>query len=395
MSSAFAPAADSAPLKIGITCYPSVGGSGILATTLGEELAARGHEIHFISYERPFRLPADSVRIRFHPVEINSYGLFKYPDYTLPLSVKLAEVSRDHGLDLIHAHYAVPHATAALLARDMLPEHRRPKVVTTLHGTDTTLLGADPGYGPAIRHALEAADGVTTVSEFLRAETQRLLGVRRPIEVIHNFFTPRAPGRSRADVRRELDVADHETLLFHSSNLRPVKRFDLVLEAFARVEPRAACKLLVLAGGDFTAFHADVARLGLAGRVIVRENITAIEDYLQAVDLGLFASESESFCLSILEAMAFACPSVSTAVGGIPEVVAEGESGLLVPSGDIAALASAATALIADPARRARLGAAGKFRAAGKFSAPVIVERYLEFYRSVCAAGTLRDGAGL
>lgn len=387
-------APDPTPLKIGITCYPSVGGSGILATTLGEELAARGHEIHFISYERPFRLPTDTARIHFHPVEINSYGLFKYPDYTLPLSVKLAEVSRDHGLDLIHAHYAVPHATAALLARDMLPEHRRPKVVTTLHGTDTTLLGADTGYGPAIRHALEAADGVTTVSKFLRAETQRLIGVRRRIEVIHNFFTPRVPARTRAAVRRELGVTDDELLLFHSSNLRPVKRVDLVLEAFARVEPRTS-KLLVLAGGDFTAFKADVARLGLTGRVIVRENVTAIEDYLQAIDLGLFASESESFCLSILEAMAFACPSVSTAVGGIPEVIADGESGLLTPVGDPVALAAAATSLLTDPARRARLGAAAQVRAREKFSATTIVEHYLNFYREVCAAGTLSDGAGL
>ena len=378
----------STPLKIGIVCYPSVGGSGILATTLGEELAARGHEIHFISYERPFRLPVDTARIHFHPVEINSYGLFKYPDYTLPLSVKLAEVSRDHGLDLIHAHYAVPHATAALLARDMLPEHRRPKVITTLHGTDTTLLGADAGYGPAIRHALEATDGVTTVSEFLRAETQRLIGVKRPIEVIHNFFTPRAPVRTRAA------VTDDELLLFHSSNLRPVKRVDLVLEAFARVEPRTS-KLLVLAGGDFTAFKADVSRLGLTGRIIVRENVTAIEDYLQAIDLGLFASESESFCLSILEAMAFACPSVSTAVGGIPEVITDGFTGLLVPVGDSVALAAAASSLLTDPARRARLGTAAQVRAAEKFSAPAIVEHYISFYRDVCAAGTLRDGAGL
>ncbi len=387
--------AATAPLKIGITCYPSVGGSGILATTLGEELAARGHEIHFISYERPFRLPTGNARIQFHAVEINSYGLFKYPDYTLPLSVKLAEVSRDHQLDVIHAHYAVPHATAALLARDMLPEHRRPKVVTTLHGTDTTLLGRDAGYGPAIRHALEAADGITTVSEFLRAETQRLIGVKRPIEVIHNFFTPRTPSLSRAAMRRELNVADNEVLLFHSSNLRPLKRVDVVLETFARVQARVACKLLILAGGDCTALHADIARLGLADRVIVRENITAIEDYIQAADLGLFASESESFCLSILEAMSFSCPSVATAVGGIPEVVIDGEHGLLVPLGDTTGLVEAVMALIADPARRARLGAAAKQRADEKFSAHVIVERYVKFYRSVCAAGTLFDGAGL
>jgi glycosyltransferase involved in cell wall biosynthesis len=167
-----------------------------------------------------------------------------------------------------------------------------------------------------------------------------------------------------------------------------------VLTAFAQVQPRT-CKLLILAGGDFNAYAADLARLGIADRVIVRENISAIEDYLQAVDLGLFASESESFCLSILEAMAFACPSVSTSVGGIPEVIIDGETGILAPLGDTTALAAGITALIADPARRARLGAAAKIRAAEKFSAPVIVERYVEFYRSVCAAGTLRDGAGL
>src|SRR6266478_4163253 len=159
-------------LKIGITCYPTVGGSGILASALGEELARRGHEVHFICYERPFRLPADAPRIFFHPVEINDYGLFKYPDYTLPLSVKMAEVTRDHGLDVLHVHYAVPHATAAILARSMLPPAQQPRVVTTLHGTDTTLLGYDPGYRPAIHHALTCSDAVTTVSEALKSQTR-------------------------------------------------------------------------------------------------------------------------------------------------------------------------------------------------------------------------------
>src|ERR1700679_3000315 len=165
------------PLKIGITCYPSVGGSGILATALGEELAQRGHEVHFISYERPFRLPVDVPRLHFHPVVINDYDLFKYPDYTLPLSVKMAEVSHDHQLDVLHVHYAVPHATAAILAQSMLPPEQQPRVVTTLHGTDTTLLGRDPRYGPAISHALAKSDAVTTVSSYLREETRTVLGV--------------------------------------------------------------------------------------------------------------------------------------------------------------------------------------------------------------------------
>jgi N-acetyl-alpha-D-glucosaminyl L-malate synthase BshA len=373
------------PLKIGITCYPSVGGSGILASALGEELARRGHEAHFISYGRPFRLPTDAPRIFFHPVAINDYGLFKYPDYTLPLSVKMAEVSRDHGLDLLHVHYAVPHATAAILAQSMLPRERAPQVVTTLHGTDTTLLGRDAGYGPAIRHALERSDAVTTVSGFLERETRRLLAVDRPIDVIHNFFEARPARRPREAVRRELGVGS-EALLLHASNLRPLKRIDVLLESVARIRPRDSFKLLILAGADFSPFAAAVQRLGLSDRVIVREQVSDIEDYLQAADIGLFTSDIESFCLSILEAMCFACPSVATAVGGIPEVVETGVSGLLVPAGDPDALARGVEALIADPALRTRLGAAAKRRAAALFSADVIVNKYVRLYRRVCSA---------
>ncbi len=372
------------PLKIGITCYPSVGGSGILATALGEELARRGHEVHFISYERPFRLPVDAPRIHFHPVIINDYDLFKYPDYTLPLSVKMAEVSRDHRLDVLHVHYAVPHATAAILARAMLPPEQQPRVVTTLHGTDTTLLGRDPGYGPAIRHALARSDAVTTVSAFLQQETRRLLAVDRPIEVIHNFFAPRPPRRTREEVRRDLGVHD-EVVVLHSSNLRPLKRIDLLLETVARIRPRAAFKLVILAGGDFAPFAADVRRLGLEDRVIVRERVNDIEDYLQAADLGLFTSESESFCLSILEAMCFGCPSVARRVGGIPEVVEDGATGVLVASGDADVLARAVESLINDPVRRATLGRAAQQRARELFSAEAIVPRYEALYRRVCA----------
>jgi len=372
----------SRPLKIGITCYPSVGGSGILASALGEDLARRGHEVHFISYERPFRMPAAAPRLFFHPVVINDYGLFKYPDYTLPLSVKMAEVSRDHQLDILHAHYAVPHATAAILARAMLPPERQPGVVTTLHGTDTTLLGADPGYGPAIHHALTHSDAVTVVSDFLKRETQRVLGFDGPMEVIHNFFEPRPPQRSRAAVRQELGLQD-EVLVLHSSNLRPVKRIDLLLETAARIRPRELFKLLILAGGNFKPFAADVRRLGLEGRVIVRENVADIEDYLQAADVGLFTSESESFCLSILEAMCFACPSVAPQIGGIPEVIQDKATGLLLPFGDCEKMARAAERLIQDADLRLTLGRAAQTRAREKFSANVIVPRYEALYRRV------------
>jgi N-acetyl-alpha-D-glucosaminyl L-malate synthase BshA len=370
-------------MAIGITCYPSVGGSGVLACALGEELARRGHEVHFISYERPFRLPANAPRVHFHPVVINDYDLFKYPDYTLPLSVRMAEVSRAHKLDILHVHYAVPHATAAILARSMLSPEEQPRVVTTLHGTDTTLLGQDPGYAPAIRHALQWSDAVTTVSAYLRSETQRVLEFRETLEVIHNFYTPRPPRRTPEEVRQELGLHD-EVLLVHSSNLRPLKRIDLLLETVARLHPRGRFKLLILAGGSFAPFESDVKRLGLEEQVLVRDRVVDIEEYLQVADLGLFTSDSESFCLGILEAMVFGCPSVATRVGGIPEVIEENVSGILTPAGDAEALAGAVQGLIHDPARRAELGKAARERARTNFSAEVIVPRYEALYRAVC-----------
>jgi N-acetyl-alpha-D-glucosaminyl L-malate synthase BshA len=315
-------------------------------------------------------------------VVINDYGLFKYPDYTLPLSVKMAEVSRDHQLDILHVHYAVPHATAAILARSMLPPAQQPRVVTTLHGTDTTLLGYDPGYGPAIHHALTCSDAVTTVSEFLKQETQRVLGFDGPMEVIHNFFEPRVPQRSREEMRHELGLRD-QLLVLHSSNLRPLKRIDLLLETVALIRPRESFKLVILAGGDFSPFAGEVRRLGLEDRVIVRENVREIEEYLQAADIGLFTSETESFCLSILEAMYFACPSVAPQVGGIPEVVQNRISGLLMPFGDSEKMARAVESLIQDAALRTTLGRAAQARTHDNFSARVIVPRYETLCRRV------------
>jgi len=348
-----------APLKVGIVCYPAVGGSGILASGLGDELAARGHEVHFISYERPFRLNPGQERVYFHPVQINNYELFKYPDYTLPLSVKLAEVAEAFELDVIHAHYAVPHATAAILAREMLPPQRRPAVITTLHGTDTTLLGRDPGYAPAIRFALESSDGITAVSEYLRQESHRLLGVAQDIEVVHNFFEPRPVTRSRAAVRHELGVGGDQQLIVHLSNLRPIKRLDVMLNALAQLDNRERFKMLFLAGGSFTPYQALVNSLGLTENVIVRESVPVIEDYLQAADFGLFTSDSESFCLSLLEVASFGRPSVATHVGGIPEVVQDNHSALLVPAGNSEAVALAIDRLLKDETLRARLGPCG------------------------------------
>ena len=245
-------------LRIGITCYPSVGGSGILASALGEELARRGHEVHFISYERPFRLPVDAPRLHFHPVGINAYGLFKYPDYTLPLSVKMAEVSRDHRLDVLHVHYAVPHATAAILARSMLPPEQQPAgghdAARHRHhpaGPRRRLRAGDPPRARPVR--MPSPPCRPTFS----TRPRNCSASTRPIDVIHNFFAPRRPRRSREEVRRELGVGD-EVMVLHCSNLRPVKRIDLLLETAARIRPRDSFKLVILAGEDFAPFANDV-----------------------------------------------------------------------------------------------------------------------------------------
>ena len=377
------------PLKIGITCYASVGGSGVLASALGQELAGRGHDVHFISSDRPFRLADGTPGVHFHPVAVNEYGLFKYPDYTLPLSVKMADVARRYALDVLHVHYAVPHATAALLARDMLRGDGGPvpKIVTTLHGTDTTLLGHDPGYGPAIRHALDASDAVTAVSDFLARETHRLLPLRQAVEVIPNFFTPRPPGRSRDAVRAELGVAPGELMVLHISNLRPVKRVDLLLATAAGVARRVPCKLVVLAGEDFAPFLPDVHRLGLTPHVVVRDRVADVEDYLRAADVGLYTSASESFCLGILEGMFFGCPSVSTRVGGIPEVVDDGVNGVLVDTADADPLADAVVRLAGSPAVRSAMGDAARQSAERRFSAAVVVPQYEALYRRLAFDG--------
>lgn len=385
------------PLKIGIVCYPTIGGSGILATSLGIELALRGHEVHFISYERPVRLPLEhligvetsdldafvehkSPMIRFHQVDIGDHELFKYPDYTLPLSVKMAEVSHDHRLDILHVHYAVPHATAAILALSMLEDSERPRVVTTLHGTDTTLLGNHPAYGPAIRHALEKSDAVTAVSNFLEGETRRLLQIARPIDVIYNFVSPSPPQHSRIQTRFELGVGEEEVLLIHSSNLRSVKRIDLLLQAVALIKDRERFRLLVLAGESFAPYEAEVRRLGLEDRVVVRERTQYIAEYYSAADIGLVTSDSESFCLSILEGMFYGCPSVSTRVGGIPEVIRSDSTGLLVNPGDAEALAQGIGDLIANPDRRQAMGQAAKRFAETHFTADIIVPAYERLY---------------
>jgi N-acetyl-alpha-D-glucosaminyl L-malate synthase BshA len=377
-------------LRIGITCYPSVGGSGIVATQLGSELAHLGHEIHFISYEPPFRLDKKHPNIHFHQVELNEYRLFKYPDYTLPLAVKMVEVSNKFNLDIMHVHYAVPHATAALLARQIAREEglHAPRVITTLHGTDITLLARDPNLGPIIKYSTESSCGVTAVSHSLREETVQVLGTTKPIEVIHNFYRPREPRKSRNAVRKTLGLAKHDFVLIHLSNLRPVKRVDDVIRVVAQLKDEPRVKLLVLAGESFDSFQPLVKKLGLQKRVVVKENVLDIENYLAAADCGLYASERESFGMGVLETMSFAKPVVATRVGGIAELVMDGRTGFLKDLGDVKGMARAVHKLANDPDLAAQMGAAAKARATECFSAEASVRRYEAFYRQVLAECT-------
>ena len=368
-------------LKIGMVCYPTIGGSGIIATELGLLLAESGHEVHFISYEQPVRLNTALPNLFFHPVIVNEYALFKYPDYTLPLSVRISEVSEEYGLDVLHVHYAVPHATAALLARLMLGSRRKPVIITTLHGTDTNLMGNDPHYRPIIKYSIENSCGVTTVSESLKQQTLEVFQIDHPIEVIPNFCDAIPPKQSRQDLRSSLGVRDDEILLLHMSNIRPVKRVVDILDAVSRLKNKHQTKLLILAGGSFEGWEPELDRLGIRDRVIVLPNVQEIGDYPNACDIGVYASEQESFGLGILETLAYGKPVVATRTGGIPEVIRENETGLLVPVGQPAALAAALDLLIDNRALREQYGHAALLDVTSRFNAQKIKTRYLDYYR--------------
>ena len=366
-------------LKIGITCFPLIGGSGILATSLGMEFAARDHEVHFFSYAKPVRLDLTAPRIHFHEVAVGTHSVFPCPDYTLPLAVKMAEVGRVERLDLFHVHYAVPHATAAFLAAEMIGDSA-PKIVTTLHGTDTTLLGPNPQYHGAIAHALNHSDAVTAVSESLRRQTIETFALRRTVDVIPNFFTPTAATRNREEVRRELGITD-EFLVLHMSNLRPSKRIDLLLRIIAKMKQRNRVRLLILAGGSFASAEPLLDELGIRPNVIVRSTAEPVENYVEAADAGLYTSEIESFGLSILETMFFAKPVIAFAAGGIPEVV--GNAGSLHKFGDVDAMAKTVDELIESPEKAREMGEAGRKRASTEFTAQKAVPHYEAVYRRV------------
>jgi N-acetyl-alpha-D-glucosaminyl L-malate synthase BshA len=375
--------AEDGNLNVGITCYPLIGGSGILATALGSELARRGHRVHFFSSAPPVRLDLNQPGIFFHKVEVKEYSLFTYPDYTLPLAVRMAEVGQTERLDVFHVHYAVPHATAAYLAVQMLAASaaHQPSIIATLHGTDTTLLGQDPGYRPAIEHALAHCDAITTVSESLRRETLATFAIDRAVEVIHNFFVPSPRTRTREEVRSQLGLVPNEFLVVHISNVRPLKRIDLLLRIFAATRSSRPLRLLILAGGSFAPYEALLDELEVRDRVIIREGSREVEDYLLAADAGLYSSEHESFGLSILETLFYGKPVVAFGIGGIPEVVVNGETGFLHRFGDIDAMAQS-LALLADfPDRAIEMGEQGRQGSTSHFTAEQIVPRYEALYR--------------
>jgi L-malate glycosyltransferase len=370
-------------VKIGISCYPVYGGSGVVATELGIELAARGHEVHFITYAQPFRLPYFLERVFYHEVEVPNYPLFEHPPYNLALSVAIQNVVERHDLDLLHAHYAVPHATSAWIAKEMLgrPNFR---IVTTLHGTDITLVGQDPSFRSLTQFSIARSDGLTAVSEYLRRETHKHFDIPLDsIRVIPNFVNLDKYRRDAYPCHRAKLAREGEKILTHISNFRGVKRVEDVVRIFARVAERVPSRLLLIGDGPDRARVQETAQeLGVDDRVLFLGKQNSVAELLSCSDLFLLPSESEAFGLVALEAMACGVPVVATRTGGIPEVVDDGETGYLAPVGDVAHMADAAIALLSDQDTWRRFSAAARV-SAERFSAEQVVTQYESYYSEV------------
>jgi L-malate glycosyltransferase len=369
-------------MKIGITCYPTYGGSGVVATELGIALAERGDEVHFISYALPSRLDLPRERVHFHEVVAPSYPLFVSPPYTLALATKMAEVAARARLDLLHVHYALPHAISAILAREMGNGNGVPlRIVTTLHGTDITIVGQDRSYLPITRWGIEKSDAVTAVSRFLRDVTVKEFGVKREIDVVPNFIDVNEYRPDGASPFARSLVRPGEQLLVHVSNFRPVKRIPDVLAIFDRVRRKVPARLLLVGDGPGRSMAERLAREGgFEDRAIFLGNVAAIEKILPAARLALLPSDAESFGLAALEAMACGVPVIGTAAGGLPEVVEDGRCGFLRPVGDVDGMAAAAIELLSDAERWSRFSAEARRRAETEFPTPKLVERYCAVY---------------
>jgi N-acetyl-alpha-D-glucosaminyl L-malate synthase BshA len=367
-------------MKIGITCYPTYGGSGVVATELGKELAARGHDVHFISYALPIRLTMTD-HIFFHEVEVLSYPLFEYPPYDLVLATKMAEVMTRFDLDVLHVHYAIPHSISAYLAKKMLTDRVVP-FVTTLHGTDITLVGNDRSYLPITRFGIEQSDAVTAVSDYLKQRTVQEFQIERPIQVVPNFVDCNVYGPAKDRSFRRRYAADDESILIHISNFRPVKRVEDVIGIFALVRQQKKCRLLMVGDGPERPKAEWLANThGVAEDVTFVGKQNDMSQFLATADILLLPSELESFGLVALEAMACEVPVIATRVGGIPEVVRSGIDGFLHEVGDIKSMAVSCLLILTKPNLREELGRNARDRATREFCASKIVVRYEELYR--------------
>lgn len=377
-------------MNVGIICYASVGGSGIIATELGKVLAARGHRVHILSADTPVRLTDYQPGLSFSRVETPTYPLFREPQYLLSLANKVVQVARDERLDVVHAHYAIPHAAAAYLARQILASTERagqgsvPRVITTLHGTDITLLGNDPSYRETVAFCIEQSDGVTAVSESLKADTIRDLGVKSAIKVIPNFIDCVLNRRRDVPGLREQLAPGGQAVFIHVSNFRPVKRTPTVIEIFARVREQVAAKLLMIGDGPDMGeavrmarrrkLTNDVAFLGVQEQVV---------PLLSIADAFILPSSQESFGLAALEALACEVPVIASRVGGLPEVIDDGVNGFLHEPGDLDGMAASAVRLVTDPVRRKQMAEAARRTTEERFSESRIVPIYEDYYEQV------------
>jgi N-acetyl-alpha-D-glucosaminyl L-malate synthase BshA len=376
-------------MRIGITCYPTYGGSGVVATELGIELAAMGHEVHFISYSQPFRLSGRDDGIFYHEVPVSSYPLFEFPPYDLALASRMAEVAEFCNLDLLHVHYAIPHSVSALLARQMLAaKGRKLPFVTTLHGTDITLVGLDRSYLPITRFSIQESDGVTSISDYLKAKTIEDFGVTRGIEVIPNFvncdvYTPIVDEGSRAAARARF-AEPGEAILVHLSNFRPVKRVVDVVKVFSLVVKEVPAQLLLVGDGpDRSAAEWLAHDLQIHDKVHFLGKQERVNELLPLADLMIMPSQLESFGLAALEAMACKVPAIATRVGGVPELIEDGVTGLLYPVGKVEEMATGAIGLLRDRNRLEAMRDAARKDAQKRFCATLVVPKYVKYYESV------------
>ncbi|MCW8803762.1 MAG: N-acetyl-alpha-D-glucosaminyl L-malate synthase BshA [Ignavibacteriaceae bacterium] len=371
-------------MKIGITCYPTYGGSGVIATELGKELALRGHEVHFISYALPFRLSHYIENIVFHEVEISNYPLFEFPLYSLSLASKMVEVAEFEKLDLLHVHYAIPHATSAYLAKEMLSKNRDLKIFTTLHGTDITLVGLEPSFLPLVKFSIEKSDGVTAVSRFLKEKTITNYSCETDIHVIPNFVdTDFFKPESNGEFRKAL-APNGEKIIVHTSNFRPVKRVPDTIRIFEKVQKEIPSKLILVGDGPDRSECERLSRqLDLCDTVKFLGKQEGLVEILSSSDLFLIPSQSESFGLAALEAMACGLPVVSSSVGGLPELVKHNETGFIAEIGDIDRMAKYALELLSNEKKYKLFSENSRQRAVNKFDKSIVVPLYEEYYEQI------------